>query len=119
MATCNVRGVAPSTVDIIGELVRQWPSHAVSAQSRVRFQRSARRRWAQHFRLRWRVRWRRLSARSELSAVPEAQKAFFLMCVPKKKSKSGSQKWEPNMTPQMGLRVVFSVHRVIISGYQL
>jgi hypothetical protein len=82
MATCNVRGVAPSTIDIIGELVRQWPSNAVSAQSiewlrRVRFVRSARRRWAQHFRLRWRVRWRRLSARSELSAVPEAQKAFF------------------------------------------
>jgi hypothetical protein len=86
LATCNVRGVAPSTADAFSELVRQWPAEAASESSaellrRLRFVRSARRRWAHHFRLRWRVTWRRLPARSELNVASEVLKAVLFFVV--------------------------------------
>ena len=82
LATCNVRGVAPVTADLLAELCRQWPDAGVSPESlhlltRLRFTPAARRKWARHFRLRWRVTWRRLAARSELPAAAQAAKAVF------------------------------------------
>ena len=80
LATCNVRGVAPVTSDLVAELCRQWPDAGVSSQSlhllaRLRFASGPRRKWARRFRLRWRVTWRRLAARSELPASTQAAKA--------------------------------------------
>ena len=109
LATCNVRGVAPSTADALSELVRQWPAQAASESSaellrRLRFVRSARRRWAHHFRLRWRATWRRLPARSELNAVSEALKVvlFFCSCWVSFLSEVGSHKRVPKEVPETG-----------------
>ena len=108
LATCNVRGVAPVTADLVAELCRQWPDAGVSPESlhlltRPRFTPAARRKWARHFRLRWRVTWRRLAARSELPAAAQAAKAFFwfsdrfseLFCGPESGHPVGTQKWGP------------------------
>ena len=76
----NERGVAASTSQLVARLRTSWPPAALSPAAmsfllRLRVLRNAQRNFANRFRARWGVSWKRLPARADLSGPELASRA--------------------------------------------
>ena len=99
----NERGVAASTSQLVARLRTSWPPAALSPAAmsfllRLRVLRNAQRNFANRFRARWGVSWKRLPARADLSGPELASRA-------RRGGKSHDQKgthfWNPVWSPNM------------------
>ena len=100
----NARGVAASTSQLVARLRSSWPVAALSPAAmsfllRLRVLRNDQRNFANRFRARWGVSWKRLPARGDLTGPDLASRA-------RRGTKNHDQKgchfWNPIRCPNMG-----------------
>ena len=85
LAETNQRGVAASSAQLVTVLRRSWPSRGRTARSqtfllRLRHNPRSLATWATDLRRRWRIRWRRLTTRPEMSREEIARKVIVFFC---------------------------------------
>jgi hypothetical protein len=85
LAETNQRGVAASSAQLVTVLRRSWPSRGRTARSqsfllRLRHNSKCLATWANDLRRRWRIRWRRLTTRPEMSREEIARKVIVFFC---------------------------------------
>ena len=118
LVKANVRGVAASTAQLASELRVLWPRAARGVRARVfllrlRHVKHARRNWANRFRRRWGVCWRKLQARADLSPATIRARASWrpkLICFCIFAACLGPRKWVHFWYPYMGPSVAFVTH---------
>ena len=82
LADTNQRGVAASSAQLVTVLRRSWPPKGRTARSqtyllRLRHNPRVLATWARDLRRRWRIRWRRLTTRPEMSREEIARKVVL------------------------------------------